>query len=73
MINQNNENSNWKKLLGFRNMQEKLKKKILGLQIWYNLVIICTVEYFSVTPYLISHWTRLIWVAQTLIYTQQDN
>ena len=27
VINQNNQNSNWKKLLGFRNMQEKLEKK----------------------------------------------
>jgi len=26
IINQNNSNSNWKKLLGFRNMQEKLEK-----------------------------------------------
>ena len=25
-MNQNNYNSNWKKLLGFRNMQEKLEK-----------------------------------------------
>ena len=25
MINWNNSNSNWKKLLGFRNMQEKLE------------------------------------------------
>ena len=27
LINQNNWNSNWNKILGFRNMQEKLKKK----------------------------------------------
>ena len=27
MINQNNQNSNWKKKLGLRNMQEKLKNK----------------------------------------------
>ena len=27
LTNQNNYNSNWKKLLGFRNMQEKLEKK----------------------------------------------
>ena len=27
LINQNNQNSNWKKLLGFRNMQVKLKNK----------------------------------------------
>ena len=26
LINLNNYNSNWKKLLGFRNMQEKLEK-----------------------------------------------
>ena len=25
LINQNNSNSNWKKILGFRNMQEKLE------------------------------------------------
>ena len=26
LINQNNYNANWKKLLGFRNIQEKLEK-----------------------------------------------
>ena len=29
MINQNNYISNWKRFLGFRNMQEKLEKKYL--------------------------------------------
>ena len=29
LINQNNYNSNWKKWLGFRHMQEKLEKKML--------------------------------------------
>jgi hypothetical protein len=30
VINWNNYNSNWKKILGLRNMQEKLEKRILG-------------------------------------------
>ena len=29
LINQNNQNSNWGKILGFRNMQEKLEKDIV--------------------------------------------
>ena len=28
LVNKNNSNSNWKKLLGFRNMQEKLEKNL---------------------------------------------
>ena len=38
MINENNSNSNWKKLLGLRNMQEKLEKKRVHLGTWKNHV-----------------------------------
>ena len=33
LINYNNYNSNWKKLLGFRNMQEKLEKQFFYTEI----------------------------------------
>ena len=44
-INWNNYNSNWKKILGFRNMQEKLEKKASAC---------CTLQYFTQH----SHITR---------------
>ena len=39
LINQNNSNSNWKKLLGFRNMQEKLDFFFLFYVFRYYLIL----------------------------------
>ena len=48
-----NQNSNWKKILGFTNMQEKLEKILFFklkniLQILYNFILILTILFFNV-------------------------
>ena len=47
--NQNNQNSNWKKLLGFRNMQEKVRKFLclLSCSKWALLCIL----FLYILPY----------------------
>ena len=60
-MNWNNYNSNWKKLLGFRNMQEKLEKKISLLIFIYHLIflaecMVCFKQRFTLDTWPYSQW-----------------
>ena len=46
-MNQNNQNSNWKKLLGFRNMQEKLENTYYyATDLIFSITMVMSVRFF---------------------------
>ena len=70
LINQNNFNSNWKKSLRFRNMQEKLEKKVYCLRAKRNTLPFChnsCLLFYRRTSttilfFLFAHWQFHYWI-----------
>ena len=44
-IKQNNQNSNWKKMLGFRNMQESQKKSFIAMAKFVSHIALGTLSF----------------------------
>ena len=54
-MNQNNCNSNWKKIFGFRNMQEKLEKKVACMTINPSCSVCLSCMYNVIRDFMKSH------------------